>query len=61
MVSNKNERIKKKRAFSRRLPCALVICSMPKSSPRPKFVSVLNLCLPVRKDNTRANIVREQA
>ena len=41
MVSNKNERIKKKRAFSRRLPCALVICSMPKSSPRPKFVSVL--------------------
>ena len=60
-VSNRNERIKKKRAFSSRFPCALVIWSIPKSSPKPRFVSVLNLCLPVKKDNTRAKIVSEQA
>jgi len=44
-----------------RLPCALVICSIPKSSPKPRFVSVLNLLRPVRAAKTIAKIVKEPA
>tara|TARA_Y200000002_G_scaffold249885_1_gene206998 strand:- start:227 stop:454 length:228 start_codon:yes stop_codon:yes gene_type:complete len=60
-VSRRNKRIKKKSAFSRRLPCALVICNISKLSPRPKFVFVSNLFLPVKKDKTKAIIVSAHA